>query len=224
MIKANKGLVAIFDIDETLIQSGLKLKKDVAEALGRLGVNILPEQVIGDWYALASSYGIRKDDFYRELDKRKSWEQALRDGDVMIFEDVYPCLDALAEGGVTLGVLTRSIPEYTNQKINYFGLRRYFEDRIAITSVDKKIAPTKNVEAVHLMSQFHSFLDKAYFIGDSSEDVLVADFILEEMDIFTKGVYLNRYREPVPEEIKSYRTISSLEEVPEIILGGNHGK
>lgn len=224
MTRQNKGLVAIFDVDETLIQSGLKLRNDVAQALGRFGVQLTPDDVKGDWYALAASYGIGKEDFDIELNKRKSWEQALRDGDAPLFSDTYSCLNALMEKGVQVGILTRSDPAYTQAKIVHFGLEKYIGDRIAVTPVDRKQFPTKEQEALGLMRKIGpETVRQAYFIGDNPEDVTVAPMVAKELDISAQGLYLSRYGKPIPEEVKNYRTITSLEEIP-AILGEEHGR
>lgn len=225
MKSKNQGLVAIFDLDGTLIDSGMKLKRDVVDAFGRFGIKINPSEVTGDWYGLAEKYGISKENFDREFDKRKSWEQALRDGDAPLFPDAYSCLDTLMENGVQLGILTRSVPEYTKKKITHFSLEKYIGERIVITSVDKKKFTTKEQEALDLMRKIgQENIQQAYFIGDNPEDVLVAPIINHKLGIATQGLYLNRYHESVPEEVRYYKVISSLNEVPEIILGGEYGR
>jgi phosphoglycolate phosphatase-like HAD superfamily hydrolase len=228
MNRQNKtGLVAVFDLDKTLIDSGRKLQTDVANALARLGVKILPEQVTGDWYGLARSYGVSKADFDRELDKRKSWEQALRDGDAPLFTDTIPCLENLQDAGVRLGALTRSNEEYTNAKLDILGLRNYFEDRVAITPFGSKRG--KEPEAIELIDQLDSnSIDRAYFIGDSPEDVIVDREVHNTHGIETHGIHIVRkngkYQAPeaitkVEHPFERYN-VKSLSEVPEIILKG----
>ncbi len=221
--KEKSGLVAIFDVDNTLIDSDSKLRREVADAMIRCGVKIEPDEVKGDWYKLAESYNVKRDDFDKELDKRKSWEQALRDGDVPLFSDTYSCLDRLQNSGVSLGILTRSTPEYTKAKIDYHGLNRYFGDRIAVTPIQNK---DKTSEALELVRKLKRGRDaqQVYFIGDKPEDVVVAEAIREQLGISANGIYINRKRVAVPEEIRKYRIVDSLHEVPEIILGGQNGR
>ena len=116
----NEGLVAIFDMDETLIQSGLKLEKDTVQTFQRLGIEITPDEARGDWYSTASRYGISKEQFDKEFDKRKSWEDSLRDNEAPLFSDSYATLDELVRNDVRIGILTRSIKEFTDLKISYF--------------------------------------------------------------------------------------------------------
>lgn len=133
-----ENIAAVFDMDGTLVNSEKKIRLDVAEAMKSLGVRISPEEIAGNWYDLAQRYGIDNEVFDREFEKRKSWEDSLRDGEVSLFSDTLNCLDTLQDHGITLAILTRSNPEYTHAKINYFGLERYFKDRVAITPVKSK--------------------------------------------------------------------------------------
>src|SRR3989344_1124312 len=89
--------VAIFDRDNTLLNSEMKLKSDVTEAMHRLGVNISQEQIMGDWYKLVKSKGLNKKDFDREFNKRKSWEESIKDGEVKMFSKAMDCLEILYE-------------------------------------------------------------------------------------------------------------------------------
>jgi phosphoglycolate phosphatase-like HAD superfamily hydrolase len=217
----NKGIVAVFDVDETLLQSGRKLKYDVVNAFSRLGKKITPEQVAGDWYKLASDYGLSKEDFDREFDKRKSWLESLKAGEAPLYPDSIPCLETLTEQGVRLVALSKSIPEYTDIKLRYHDLKKYFE---AVETVHPK-EPNKVQGALNLLGRMTpETLERAYFIGDRPEDVTVADEVSKELKIETIGLYLNRSLKPSPEEVSKYCQIKSLEEIPEIISGGKNGR
>jgi len=221
----NKGLVAVFDVDNTLIDSGMKLKNDVVGAFSRLGMEIGVDDVVGDWFALAESYGFDREEFDNALGNRKSWEESLRDGEAPLFDDVYECLDQLQGAGVALGVLTRSIPKYTRTKLNYHGLEKYFGDRMAVTPVQVKRG--KEQEAIQLIQQVGpEIVERAYFIGDKVEDVVVDNVVHREFWIQTHGVYVDRKGRGSPKEIDEVKhpyeryKVASLSEVPGIVLEG----
>ncbi len=222
MTNQNKGLVAVFDMDNTLIDSGKKLESDVANAMSRLGITISSEEARAkDWYGMAEKYGVSREQFGESFGKRKTWTQSLRDGEAPIFPETYETLDILQSKGIRLGLLTKSDPAYTKEKIDYFNLERYFGDRIAITPVSEK---NKNREALELMRRLSpETLARAYFVGDRPEDVLVTEPVEREIGVKSKGFYLNRNGLIVPEEVRGYRAIKSLSEVPIIIVGEENG-
>ncbi|MDP4039992.1 MAG: HAD hydrolase-like protein [Candidatus Pacearchaeota archaeon] len=207
-------------MDKTLIDSGRKLEADVANAMQRIGISITPEEAATkNWYELANSYGISEENFNRSFKQRKSWEESLRDGEAPLFPETYETLDRLQSEGVQLGLLTRSNEEYTRAKINHFGLQRYFGDRVAITDVK---AESKFQEALQLIRQLGpTNLRRAYFIGDKAEDVKVSQPVETMLFVPSKGLYVNRDGLTIPEEVATYRVISSLSEIPEIIRGEN---
>ena len=212
-------------MDGTLIQSEAKLRMDVVHTMERLGVQIDHTKVGDDWYALAHSYGISKKDFDREFRRRKSWEQSLREGDVSLFPDVYPCLDELLRRGIQAGVLTRSSARYTRLKIDHFNLGKYVRNNVEVTPVNKENHPTKEEEALRLIKKLDlESVTNVYFIGDSPEDVLVAPRVSNRLGIKTQGIYISRNQVPIPEAVQNYPIVRSLEEIPGMILGDQNGK
>ncbi len=116
---------------------------------------------------------------------------------------------------MVLATLTKSLPEYTKAKLDYHGLNKYFEDRIAVTPVTSK---SKSAEASELIEKIGlETINQAYFIGDRTEDVLVEKEINRDYELKTSGVYVNRLEKPIPQEITTYHSIKSLEELPKII-------
>ena len=131
-----------------------------------------------------------------------------------IFKDTIPCLEKLCSEGFILGILTRSIPEYTKQKLDYHNLNKYFGERIAITSVN---AEGKGKDAINLIKKINpSFIDSVYFIGDRVEDVLVEKDVRKKYLLNTEGIWLNREGKSTPEELKKYHQVNSLIEIPKI--------
>ncbi len=209
--------VAIFDIDGTLINSKPKLNSDVKRAFYNLGYNLANEDIENskNWYELAEQYGITRELFDKEFNKRKTWEQSLKDGEAPLFEDSIPCLERLYSEGVILGVLTKSTLKYTNQKLDFHKLRKYFEDRVAVTNIDEK---SKRKEAISLINKINpTTVNSAYFIGDQIEDVIVEKDVQSEYELNTKGIWLNRNNKKIPKKLISYQQINSLEKLSLII-------
>jgi|GEM_PF-1877909 len=218
MTQKTKKLFAVFDIDGTLLDSMPKMHADIIGAFSRLGYKITPEQITAQkgWYDLSSKLGVKKEDYDREFDKRKSWEESLRDGEAPLFRDTLPCLEKLAQQGVTLATLTRSLPEYTKAKLDFHDLNKYFGDRIAVTSPSK--AKSKTNDAIELVKKINpAFLQSAYFIGDRAEDVTVAHDVEDAYQLTSSGIYVNRNGSSVPPEMSQYHIVRSLDEIPAII-------
>jgi len=213
MANKNQGIVAVFDVDDTLIDSGAKLKADVVSAFSRLGRAISPEQVVGNWYNLAENYGISREQFDAAFDKRKSWEQSLRGGEVPIFPETYRVLEELKQRGIRTNVLSKSLPEYTHVKLRHLNLAPYFEQ---VVTVDPK-SPSKREGALELMKKLGpETVAKAYFIGDKEEDVKIAEDVREAYGTPSTGIYINRKGNI----LNGYPSVNSLEGVLGVIENG----
>jgi len=211
--RKTKGKMAVFDLDGTLIDSNQKLTNDMIGAMKRLGITIMPEDTHGDWYKLAAQYNISKEELNESFDKRKTWAESLSDGEVNVFPDTYRTLESLRSAGVKLGLLSASVPKYTEQKLNYFPeLRKFFKDNIEVVHPEKG---TKSREARSLIDKLDP--GEAYFIGDRVGDVEIVA-VGRKLEIPSRGIYVNRNDRQIelPEDcIQVY----SLEEAGEYILG-----
>lgn len=203
----------IFDLDGTLIDSKTKLVKDVVETMQRLGVKISPEETNGNWYKLAKEYGFSREEFDKELNKRMTWEEALQKGIVKIFPETHTVLDYLTSKGTKMALLSRSSLEYTHQKLNHFGLNKYFH-QVAITNVE---AESKSPEAIEIVKVFNpESLEKVYCIGDQEEDVAISQAIQDTYHLNSSGIWVNRTGKNLDTQNK-YHIVQSLEEISEIM-------
>ena len=206
--------VGIFDLDGTLINSNAKVRRDFIETMARLGVDVTHEESLEKWEKIAEKHGISADQLYKTFDERKSWEQSLKDGEVEIFPETHSILDYLRSNGVELALLSRSLPKYTDVKLDYFGLRRYFG---AIETISPS-APSKIRGARTLIEKINpEKIGHAWFVGDKEEDVSISRDIEREFGITSNGIYVNRNGGEPKFERGNYRVIKSLEDIPEIM-------
>ena len=211
----NKPTACVFDLDNTLIDSGAKLQADVQGAFERLGYQVTPEEMAKytSWYEHAQTYGISKEVFDREFDKRKTWQESLEAGEAPIFPETYETLDKLKSRGLRLALLSKSIPEYTQTKLDFHNLSPYFEQ--VVTIHPKK--PSKDPAAIEVIQKMDpATLKKAYFIGDRTEDVTCERAVrahFQDYELSTAGIYINRKGQ----QLEGYPSIKSLEGVLELV-------
>ena len=166
-----------------------------------------------DWYALAASYGFSKEDFDKEFDKRKTWQESLRDGEVAIFPETYEVLEQLKQRGNRISLLSKSIPEYTDIKVNHFGLGKYFEQVLTVHPRES----SKDKGAIKIVRAMKpETLESVHFIGDKEEDVVAEKAIANEFKDYrmtTGGIYVNRNGGI----LNGYPSVNSLEGILSII-------
>ncbi|MEK6885425.1 MAG: HAD hydrolase-like protein [Nanoarchaeota archaeon] len=212
-----KKTIAVFDVDNTLIDSQAKLRADFIGAMQRLGVGLKPEEIGMPWYEVATKYGFSKEIFDESFNKRKTWEQSLGDGEAPLFSDTLPCLEELALNGVRMAVLSKSIAKYTDIKLKHFGLDKYFEQ---VVNVHPKVN-TKKYGALYLISELNpTEAGPIAFIGDKPEDVLVAKDAEREYQKVCNGFYVNRMKNSLPKELvgAGCLNLNSLRELPAFLV------
>lgn len=188
MTKQLEDRLVIFDLDGTLIDSELKLRNDVVQTFSRLGQSISIGDVSGDWYGLASKYGISKETFDREFRNRKCWERSLEDGEVSLFPETIPALKALEEDGVRMAILSKSYQDLTWAKLAHFDIDKYFAQ---VVSVKPEKGATKKEGALYLVSQNNpARLENIYCVGDKVEDALIYKDISRKFKVGASGILL----------------------------------
>lgn len=216
-----KKTAAVFDLDNTLIDSKAKLKADFVGAMTRLGVEMTPEESEINWYETAAKYGFSKEVFDEAFDQRKTWEQSLEAGEVPIFPETRQCLEELAGSGVRMALLSKSIPKYTDAKLEYFDLRKYFQ---TVETVHPE-KPNKEEGAYKILNTLNpDTLSLTCFIGDRDEDVTVAKEVqsfhspfyeeVHQRHFECKGIYVNREGE----QLEGHTSVKDINEVNKIIL------
>jgi len=201
---------AVFDLDNTLIDSKRKIQTDTIDAFRRLGIIITPDEIGKDWYATAKKYGISKERFDEAFDKRKTWERSLRDGDAPIFPETHAVLTELKKRSIRISILSKSLPKYTKAKLDYFHLTPYFAEILTI----HPRAPDKKQGALKLIKTLNpETTAKAYFIGDKEEDVTVSEDVRKVYNLQTQGIYVNRNGN----KLNGFPSLNSLEGILELV-------
>jgi|SRR3989344_2476425 len=212
----------ILDLDGTLIDSDKRIAREVKETFRNLGVILSDSQVNvdakRDKYALANRYGFNKeqlDQSYRDIvGNLGTLDEALQSGEIEFFQDTVEVLDSLRRSRVELGLLTRASKRPDAQKkIQYFNLREYFGDKIAIVSGEE----TKYGGAQKLVGLVNRSIDKVYCVGDRAEDVLISEPLRLNERLNTKGIYVHRFDSPDP-QLLGYPQVKSLTEMLDLVL------
>ncbi len=225
MTNQNKGLVAVFDIDDTLIHSSIKLNGDLIGIMKRCGVEITESEANAnrkEWYEIPKKYGISRDKFDAEFNKRKSWEQSLKDGEAPLFPETHDVLSYLQKQDVRLAALSKSYKHLTALKLKHHDLAKYFERVISVTP---NYGAVKKHGALYLIGELGpNKIQEAYFIGDKVEDAVLDKPIYDEFGIQSHGILVNRSGkfEDFPNDKHKFHRYwaRSLTEVPKLIFEG----
>lgn len=216
--------VAILDLDGTLIDSDRCLARELTETFKDLGISITEEEAAiegkKDKYALASKYGISKEELdrsYRQNVKSlNTLDRALGSREITLYPEILSTLNSLRENGVVLGLLPRATRESDIfHKVQHFGLEEYFGNRIIVVSNE---CSTKYQGALDLLRKTQGQIGKVYCIGDRAEDVVVADDLRRLNQIDAEGIYVHRLNSP-DLKLEGYQKVESLEEIPDLVLG-----
>ena len=224
MTNKTKNIVAVFDLDGTLIDSDNRLSRELIETFKGLDISITEREAAiegkRDKYVLAAKYGVSKEDLDRSYGKIANrlgtLGDALHSGEITVYPETLSTLDSLRGNGIIMGLLTRATRESdVVRKVRHFQLGKYFGDRIVVVSNNGH--DTKYNGAVDLLRKMQGQNDKVYCIGDRAEDVVVASDLKRNNEIDAEGIYVHRLNSP-DTELTGYKRVKSLDEIPNLVL------
>ena len=174
--------VILFDLDGTLVDSGLGITNSVTYALKKYGIEVADRislyKFIGPplhksfemFYDFSPEKAMEAVEYYREYYREKGVFE------VTVYEGMEDTLKNLTSLGKTL-IVTTSKPEYfAKQVLEYIGLAKYFK-MIAGSNLDG----TRTAKAEVIRYAFEQCnitdLSKVIIVGDREHDVLGAEKI-----------------------------------------------
>ena len=177
----------IYDMDNTLINSRIKLGWDVKNAFARLGTTITLEeaQTTKNWEALATTHGHTLAEFWSSFNKRETWKESIQQGTATIFPETIPILKTLQEKEYRLVLVSRSEEKETMEKVQGFGLQTFFKKPylVAPKRIRETRSKTKTIGYMNALDQEGIAAElitatqtipiptTIFIVGDSEEDV-----------------------------------------------------
>jgi len=167
----------IFDLDDTLIHSGIdfrKMKSETIKFLQNVGVpsGLLNDRMVNFEIIRLSVENLRGKGFSKQEIQRvlASVNEIMNQVELESFDKagvidgVLETLKALKANGLKVGIMTRSCREYTEKVLAKFGLSNYVDAFAARDDVEK---PKPNPEhAFYLLRLLGVSVDNALFVGD----------------------------------------------------------
>lgn len=178
----------LFDLDGTLVDSAPDLSLAVDRMLEQLGREPAGEQKVRAWVgngtemlirrALAGSLDDSAADRLPEHVRRDALDRFMAlysecNGETsQVFAGVVPFIEALAEAGVRMAVVTNKLSTFTDQLLRRSNLAHRFEVRVCgdtLTVMKPDPAPLQ-----HALAQLGGTVVQALMIGDSETDINTA--------------------------------------------------
>lgn len=169
--------IAIFDMDGTLIDSGLDITlsinhvRKVRYSLEPLSVRSVVDIINAASRNLAQMfYGTEVYEHEaRTLFETHYYDQCVQN--VRAYEGIGPLLEALKEKGFATGVATNAPSVFAKRMLSHLGLEDYFDLILGADNVDLP-KPHPQMIKKHLEHHhYRSGTDNAWMIGDNSKDM-----------------------------------------------------
>lgn len=172
--------IAIFDMDGTLIDSGLDITISINHvrsqcySLEPLSVQEVvdainaPERNLTEIFYEKSTYEQGARDHFEE----HYYEQCIQN--VVAYDGIHELLKILQDHNVVMGVATNAPSIFAKRMLNHLGLDPYFK---LIIGADNVESPKPHPQMIHHHLghyQYRSGTDNAWMIGDNSKDIEAA--------------------------------------------------
>lgn len=186
MNKFEKIRGVAFDLDGTLVDTALGLTQAMDQALYALELPAAGEDNVEKWIgngadvlvqrALSWALKGKEPDFDRCLMARKLFDnfyaQTVDEGS-FLFPDVANTLEALAEKGIPMGLVTNKPTPFVMPLLESLGIAKYFQVIIGGDDVENKKPHPEPLFKV--METLKLSAEELLFVGDSRNDILAAE-------------------------------------------------
>lgn len=172
--------IALFDMDGTLIDSGLDITlsinyvRDVCYALEPLEVQAVIDAINAPVRNLSEIFYKKQvyEQHARECFEEHYYEQCIQN--VTAYDGIYDILKRLSENDFVMGVATNAPSVFAKRMLSHLGLDSFFQLIIGADNVDVP-KPHPQMLQRHLEEyNYRSGIDYAYMIGDNSKDMEAA--------------------------------------------------
>lgn len=172
--------IAIFDMDGTLIDSGLDITLSINHvrsecyALEPLSVQEVIDAINAPVRNLAEIFYAQShyEDRARDLFEHHYYEQCIQN--VRAYEGIPDVLKTLDDHGYVMGVATNAPSVFAKRMLGHLGLDSYFR---LIIGADNVESPKPHPQMIHRHLEHYAFCsgtDNAWMIGDNSKDMEAA--------------------------------------------------
>ena len=168
-------MLAIFDMDGTLVDSSVTLTNAINYVRAKLelkplGVQIILEQINNPNCDIARFFYEADDITYKHEEWFQGYYSQNHDKELLLFDGVEPMLNGLKSRDIKIALATNAYRVSTMEALKHLNIESYFDDIICYDEVENgKPAPDMLLALLHRNSA-----QKAIFIGDSDRDMLAA--------------------------------------------------
>lgn len=198
----------IFDLDGTLVnyKDGVLefLDKIVIKTLQALNLPLLnKKERLKLWDRKISSNDILRSwkisnlyEFWRTFDSYQlpAVEDGIKNGEILLYDDVLPTLQKLKEEGFVIAVVTNTPSDITEIKLKGLGIRDFFSCVIALGTELQELAKPNPYGILKCIKKLGFSPKEVAYVGESQFDILAAK------NAGCYSVLINRERRVLEEE------------------------
>ena len=170
-------MLAIFDMDGTLVDSSKTLANAINYVRGKLNLKPLEESVI---LGQINNPNCNLPKFFYEVDKLEDFHEQYfseyysknHDKELMLFDGAKEMLEELKSKNINLAIATNAYRKSTLEALKHLKIDKYFDDIVCFDDIQKG-KPHPDM-LLYLLNKNKIDPKKAIFIGDSDRDKLAA--------------------------------------------------
>lgn len=167
-------MLALFDLDGTLVNSEKGIVRCIAHTLHTMGITNIDDATIrasigGSLFDYFIEWGVSPQRLDEAIDVYRA--EYFRTGvyEVEVIPGIPEVVESLAASGWTLAVATIKVTEAAEEMLRHVGIAQYFS-HVSGTSMDKT-RKTKIANIEHAMTSLDIGSDNTVMIGDRGEDI-----------------------------------------------------